>query len=159
MSPMSILHLNKNLSDPTRPSRIDNGALRNYRPTDLPAWLAMRNRAVAELIPMPRPWTEADFHRQMTAADGWRNDCTWVAETNDKLVGSVTLARRGSLAVVHWLVVDPAWRRQGIAGRLMAKCEQAAWQQGHHQIGVETHKNWRAAVEFYMRLGYSPASR
>src|SRR5262249_49599496 len=72
--------------------------------------------------------------------------------TNDTghLVGAVTLAfREGSdakIPVVHWLLVDPMWRRRGVARALMSHLELAAWNSGHREVQLETHDNWQAAV-------------
>ena len=173
---MSILHLTKSLCDSgpratagsiqrrnvitkfALPGKPAVAHVRFCREHDLESWLALRNDAVADLKPMPRPWTEDDFYREMTAKDWWFEDCTQVAESNaGELIGSVTLARRGNLAVMHWLIVVPAWRRRGIAQLLVAHCERLARQRGHIEIRVETHGNWKAAVALYRRLGYVAA--
>lgn len=61
------------------------------------------------------------------------------------------------MPVVHWLLVDPNYRRRGI-GRLLMNClERAAWDAGHRELQLETHAGWSAAVAFYQSIGYAPA--
>jgi GNAT superfamily N-acetyltransferase len=128
---------------------------------DVPAWLALRRRAVAWLKPAVRTWTAADFAAEMSEKPWWRDDWTWLATPVDspqQLVGSVTLAVRAGSAsevpVVHWLLVDPRWRRRGIARLLMSHLEQAAWDAGWREIQLETHANWTEAVAFYQSIGF-----
>jgi len=75
-----------------------------------------------------------------------------------QLVGAVTLALREgasrTVPVVHWLFVDPAWRRRGIAHFLMQHLEKAAYDDGWRDIELETHAGWAAAVGFYQSIGY-----
>ena len=71
-------------------------------------------RSLRRIVSFDKPW--------------WRVDRSWVALASDtpyerqEIVGAVTLALRegmaGAVPVVHWLLVDLAWRRHGI-GRLL----------------------------------------
>jgi GNAT superfamily N-acetyltransferase len=134
-------------------------------PDDIEPWLALRTHAVAGLIPTARPWTVDDFRNEMLTKPWWRPDHTWLAIAGDlrvagEMVGAVTLAlREGRLAsvpVIHWLLVDPAHRRRGIARLLMVRLELAAWEAGHREVQLETHANWHAAGAFYQSIGYAP---
>jgi GNAT superfamily N-acetyltransferase len=118
--------------------------------------------------PTARPWTLADFSAEMTGKAWWREDRMWLATwdgSQDLLVGSVTMAvregRARSVPVVHWLLVDPAWRRRGVGRLLMSNLERAAWDDGWREMQLETHSSWSAAVAFYQSIGYSsvPAAR
>ena len=60
---------------------------------------------------------------------------------------------------VHWLVVLPAARRQGVGRLLMSHLERAAWDAGHREVLLETHAQWQAAVQFYEALGYTADTR
>jgi GNAT superfamily N-acetyltransferase len=132
-------------------------------PGDVPAWLTLRDRAVAWLKPTARTWAAADFRAEMSGKAWWREDWTWLAVSEDaqsSIVGAVTLAVRegagGSVAVVHWLLVDPRWRRRGIARLLLARLEEAAWKAGWRELQLETHVNWSEAVAFYQSIGFEP---
>ena len=98
--------------------------------------------------------TSAEFLQ----AAWWNPQRMWLAEREDRLVGSATLALRGSAdrskAVIHWMMVHPEWRRQGVGRLLATRLEAAAWDLGHREIFLETHASWQAAVAFYQRLGY-----
>ena len=58
--------------------------------------------------------------------------------------------------MVHWLLVDPRWRRRGIGRLLMSHLELAAWDDGWREMQLETHAGWAAAVAFYQSMGYEP---
>jgi GNAT superfamily N-acetyltransferase len=93
-----------------------------------------------------------------------RAECTWIAcevdQDNNDAIGAVTLALRkgaiGTVPVIHWLLVDPAWRRRGIGRMLVSHLERAAWDAGWREVQLETHAGWSAAVAFYESMGYAP---
>lgn len=161
---ISVLHLRKELHEPPAVIGIDDVCVRSIAiPQDLTAWLAMRERATAELRPTVRHWTQADFFAEMVHKPWWRADRSWVAaptDAGDTIAGAVTLAMRegsaGSVPVVHWLIVDPAWRRRGVGRLLMSHLECAAWDAGWREVQLETHVGWMAAVAFYQSMGYAP---
>jgi GNAT superfamily N-acetyltransferase len=161
---MSVLHFRKELKE--RPISVDlpGIAVRNFDlARDMAAWLTLRDRAVAWLKPTARTWMAEDFRAEMSGKAWWRADWTWLAAPEDApstIVGSVTLAVRegasGSMPVVHWLLVDPRWRRRGIGRLLMARLEAAAWEAGWRELQLETHANWSEAVAFYQSIGFEP---
>jgi GNAT superfamily N-acetyltransferase len=160
----TILHFRRNLVEPLAASTIDGISFGTIDlPEDLPAWLEMRRRAVAWLKPAVRAWTEEDFQAEMSGQPWWRAEWMWLAVAQDapqQIVGSVTLAVRegaaGSVPVVHWLLVDPRWRRRGIGRMLMSRLERSAWDAGWRELQLETHANWTEAVAFYRSLGFEP---
>jgi GNAT superfamily N-acetyltransferase len=132
-------------------------------PEDVPAWLALRERAIADLTPRPRSWLHADYEAEMFDKPWWNAERNLVAFHRDapsELIGAVTLAiREGAYAkvpVVHWLLVDPRWRRRGVGRMLMAGLEQMAFAAGYREVELETHTGWAAAVAFYQSIGYAP---
>jgi GNAT superfamily N-acetyltransferase len=160
-----VLHLRKELIAPPVAVSVAGTQLRTLEmPDDVSRWLALRDRAMADQLPSARLWTEADFHVEMVNKPWWRVDRTWLAvhanEPFGNFVGAVTLAmREGKLAsvpVVHWLLVDPIWRRRGIGRMLLSRLEQAAWDGGWREVQLETHAGWAAAVAFYQSMGYAP---
>ena len=157
----SVIHFRKQLSGPPVEARLANMGVRSMIvPDDIPKWLAVRERAMADEMPRVRAWSEGDFRVEMTDKSWWTPGCTWVATTDDSVVGAVTLAMRAGEAhtvpVVHWLLVDPAFRRRGVARLLMSYLERAAWDAGWREVQLETHSGWAAAVAFYHSIGYAP---
>ena len=93
----------------------------------------------------------------------WHAERNWLAFVDgapEQTIGAVTLAIRASNAaripVVHWLLVDPHWRRRGVGQLLMSHLERAAWEAGFRAVELETHTDWAAAVAFYQSIGYAP---
>jgi GNAT superfamily N-acetyltransferase len=163
---MSILHFRKQFAAPPAVVEVPGIRVRTYTATkDVQPWLRLRSRATAELSPPVRSWSTEDFRHEMLNKTWWRDDYTWLAEAGDSavadsLAGAVSLAlRHGTVAtvpVVHWLLVDPAWRRRGIARLLMSHLETAAWHAGNREVQLETHAKWHAAIRFYQSIGYAP---
>lgn len=162
----SVLHFRKELAGPPVAQKAVGIAVRNISlPDDIPAWLALRDRAMVDQHPAVRRWTTADFQTEMVDKSWWRGDISWVALVDDRshkpqeIVGAVTLALRegasSTVPVVHWLLVDPAWRRHGIGRLLMSHLEQSAWDAGWREVQLETHAGWAAAVAFYHSIRYA----
>jgi GNAT superfamily N-acetyltransferase len=165
-----VLQLRRELHG--RPQPVDGAQLtiRAATPDDLAIWLQLRSVAVAQLQPRPGEWTVEDARREIFPSEVRQTARTWLAMAaktteNDNpggeiLAGSVTLlvGRAGCsvTARVHWLLVEPRFRRRGIARFLMATLERACWDAGIRRISLETHRNWTAAVAFYRSLGYEP---
>jgi GNAT superfamily N-acetyltransferase len=168
-----VIHLRKQLVEPPVVQEVHGISLRAMRvPEDVPAWLELRERAVADLKPKPRPWLQADYAAELLDRPWWQAERNWLAtatgsrsaagaESSEEIIGAVTLAIRGGdaahLPVIHWLLVDPKWQRRGIARLLVAQLERAAWDANYREVQLETHTGWSAAVAFYQSIGYEPA--
>lgn len=159
---MSILHFRKQIAAPPAVVEVPGIRVRTFvEREDIPSWLALRARATAGLMPPARKWSLQDFHAEMTSKSWWRAEWTWLAvNATQDVVGAITLAcREGgetAVPVVHWLLIDPARRRRGVARALVSYLELAAWNAGHREVQLETHANWQAAVAFYQSIGYAP---
>ena len=159
----SVLHFCRQLFRPPDVGDVPGFSVRNITiPDDVAVWLTLRDRAKADQKPRIRTWSESDFFSEMQSKSWWRPERMWLAinEETASPIGAVTLAlREGAVAtvpVVHWLLVDPAWRRRGVGRLLMSHLELAAWNDGWREIELETHAGWAAAVAFYQSMGYSP---
>jgi GNAT superfamily N-acetyltransferase len=169
-----ILHFRRQLFGPPDVADVAGFIVRNIVvPDDIAAWLELRDRAMADQIPHVRPWSRSDFQMEMSRKSWWSAKRSWVAvdpvtrrsppigaNSGECVIAAVTLAlREGSdstVPVVHWLLVDPAYRRLGVGRLLMTHLELAAWNDGWREIELETHAGWLAAVEFYQSIGYAP---
>jgi GNAT superfamily N-acetyltransferase len=166
----SIVHLRKRLSRPPVTLSVAGVAVRPIVvPDHIDEWLSLRERATAGLVPSVRQWTRDDFLAEMVQKPWWRSDWSWTATSRapapgenpvGRLIGAVTLGLRhgqeSCVPVIHWLLVDPAWRRRGIGRLLVSYLERAAWEAGWREVRLETHRGWTAAVAFYHSMGYAP---
>ena len=83
----------------------------------------------------------------------------WLAEDHGggAAVGIVTLVSAGPRHSLGWLLVAPAFRRRGVATRLVGEALAAARAAGGREVWVETHRRWPAAVALWRGLGFEPA--
>ena len=161
-----ILQLTKRLTERPEPAQLAGVKLRHYAgQDDIETWLDLRRRAFARQKVGIDNWDAADFEREFLRKPWWSPEAMWLAEAEAllvpaKVVGTVTLARRGEPAagkpVVHWLCVLPAYRRRGIGRLFLTTLETAVWDSGRRQIWLETHSAWREAFALYQSLGYEP---
>ena len=175
----SVLHLCRSLDASPRPAApLPGVTIRCFRPEDVDRWLALRQRAFAREKLGVREWSAADFEEEFLTKPWWNPAHCWLAEATSSnfpadqpvapgvgqatspLLGAVAMALRGqsptAKAVVHWLMVEPRFRRRGIAHQLMNTLEAAAYAAGYREVHLETHAAWTSAAEFYTRLGYRP---
>ncbi|HUY35436.1 MAG TPA: GNAT family N-acetyltransferase [Pirellulales bacterium] len=161
----AILHLVKTLERRPLPPLLSGARLRQFGgPDDAEVWLNLRQRSFAGEAVGVRPWTRADFEAEFLARSWWSPERLWFAETERETggqvcfqsTGTIALAQRGELPVIHWLCVSPDCRRRGIGRLLMAALETRCWDAGRRVVGLETHAQWSAAVKFYTALGYIP---
>ncbi|UUO05215.1 GNAT family N-acetyltransferase [Blastopirellula sp. J2-11] len=151
------LHLTKRLTTrPTSPPET-TAAIVSYNVHPSPAdWLRLHGEIFLSGVDR---WTAARFQREVTARDWFSPQQMWWAihPSRPQASGVVTLEVGGEQGRIHWLMVDAAVRRQGVASALLCALEQAAWDAGVHQLSAETLASWRPAVTFYGRHGYETA--
>lgn len=116
-------------------------------------WLSLQN---AVFRPSTRPWTQADFQRELVARSHWNPDHLLLARWSSDLLGSVYLEVHPGeqVAQVHWLAVANDARRQSIGTLLMEKARQLAAAHGATFLQAETLARWHSAIGFYQRLGF-----
>ena len=178
-----ILQLRKTLAEPPpSPPLPKNVVLRHYQgEQDARAWLEMRSLAFSRQKRGIQAWDRTDFDREFLQKPWWEPARMWLAELplidcsteqptsplsllkpkpgQPQLIGTLTLAERvlpnETRYVLHWLMVAPRFRGQGIAKALVARLEVAVWERGAHNIYLETHAAWTEAAELYRKLGYN----
>ena len=83
---------------------------------------------------------------------------TYVAVSDEQVVGMVTLCvyctLTGPKAYLDHLVVDPRWRRRGIARRLVQHAVEQAGAAGASRVGLTANDTKHAARALYESLGF-----
>ncbi|HVC99397.1 MAG TPA: GNAT family N-acetyltransferase, partial [Pirellulales bacterium] len=119
----TILHLARTLNHRPPLPESSGVRLRPYNgPGDIDVWLELRRRSFEGEPVGVRPWTRADFQAEFLDKPWWSPDRLWFAETEREAgghvlgqpAGTIALAQRGALPVIHWLCVLPEFRRRGI---------------------------------------------
>lgn len=145
--------------------------VREFRfPDDLPGWLLLQQAAFAEQKPAGRSWTPERFWKEMGEKSHELAGNSWAVERSDNphnAVDPVSPSLAGSLFLMfstdksgavhpalHWLMVAPVCRRQGIATALLQKAVARVRQLGYARLHAETHTGWRDALAFYRAHGF-----
>jgi len=90
------------------------------------------------------------FRRQLVA-----HPTTYLgAFDGDRLVGCVFGTHDARKAWINRLAVDPAYRRQGIASRLIRECERGLRRQGMEMFAALIDLPNRESAALFRRLGY-----
>jgi mycothiol synthase len=101
----------------------DSITIRNYRPNDLPALVALINDADA-VDKLERATTLQEMEHEMSFPTAHPETDCFLAWDDDRLVGHTDLyAREGDAqidgTIYCWGVVHPLWRRRGVGRRLL----------------------------------------
>ncbi|MGC3970811.1 MAG: GNAT family N-acetyltransferase [Pirellulales bacterium] len=152
----NIIRLRKELISVPIACEVPGVTVRTFAgPGDAEAWLNLRAAAFAEIVAAGRPWTTADFHREFLAKPWWSPGVMWLAtptanaerqrpESSTSLAGAITLGRAGrppnEVASVQWLMVDPQFRRRGVAMLLLNTLEAETWHFGERTLTLETRR-------------------
>lgn len=123
--------------------------VRRLRPSDHRAVLVLL--AASKMDPHTRGRDgPAAFRRQLAA-----HPTTYLgAFEGDRLVGCVFGTHDARKAWINRLAVDPAYRRRGIATRLVRECERGLRRQGMEMFSALIEADNRASVALFRRLGY-----
>jgi ribosomal protein S18 acetylase RimI-like enzyme len=137
--------------------------VRLYRPGDRDSVLRLAPRLTEGTAPWrdPAGTLRAVEVAVRSAIDSFRvaGHAVFVAETDDDLVGLVTVSERISFAgqregYVGWLVVRAGMERRGIGSTLMTVAEKWAVGRGLSCLTLETGAANHAARSLYQALGY-----
>jgi [ribosomal protein S18]-alanine N-acetyltransferase len=126
--------------------RLDEVTTRSYRAGDVEAMWALD---ITCFEPVFR------FSRQaMRGFAESRGALTVLAEFDDELIGFCIAQMEDQIAYVVTLDVAPAWRRQGLARRLMDELEHKAGGAGAVAMALHVFSGNTGAMRFYEKLGY-----
>jgi ribosomal protein S18 acetylase RimI-like enzyme len=107
-------------------------------------------------------WSDAQIKGQLDSIVTFLADsdsAVYVSKDGEKITGYATcqLYRWNRLGQIHGLVVDPSFRRQGTAARLIAECEAFLQGKGARGVYVDTPVNNEGGRKFYEVIGYQQA--
>jgi ribosomal protein S18 acetylase RimI-like enzyme len=106
-------------------------------------------------------WAEQFVEGQLSSIQAFAANINharvYVASALDHVVGfsTVLFESWNRLGQIHGLVVDPQWRRHGLAARLILKAETFVRELGGRGIFVDTPINNDGGRRFYEALGYT----
>lgn len=121
--------------------------------------VAMRRRHLRSVLRIeslvyPRPWTLGLFLSEL----GLRTSRVYlVARVGGSVVGYAGLMLAAGEGHVTTIAVDPAWRRNGIATRMLLALARAGRERGATGLTLEVRTGNVGAQELYRRFGFAPA--
>jgi ribosomal-protein-alanine N-acetyltransferase len=114
--------------------------------------------AVVELdqISFSLPWPERSFRFELT--DNPASRC-WVAVADGHVVGMIVTWIFVDEAHIATIATHPAYRRQGIARKLLTYTLESALREGAQSSFLEVRESNLAAQEMYRKFGYVEVGR
>ncbi|WP_406735619.1 GNAT family N-acetyltransferase [Thioclava sp. GXIMD4215] len=100
-----------------------------------------------------------DAARQAVMARAKGPSCVVLGRACDRPAGAAFVACAQTEAMLHALVVSPAFRRQGVARNIMAEAAFWAAQNGAERLSLVVRTENSAALALYNRLGMQPLCR
>jgi [ribosomal protein S18]-alanine N-acetyltransferase len=97
------------------------------------------------------PWPESSFKFEITKNEASR---CWVAEIGNKIIGMIVTWLIVDEVHIATFAVDPDYRRQGIAQRLLAHTLIDAARSGGSKAFLEVRKGNLAAQALYRKFGF-----
>jgi ribosomal protein S18 acetylase RimI-like enzyme len=131
---------------------------RDLRPGDLGAIVAHHGRMYLDQYGL-----NAEFEAKVAAsvADAAKrgfpreNEGIWIVERDGEHAGSIGLTDEGDgLAMLRWVVLDPALRGRGLGRRLVEEVVAFADAAGYQRLALETFSDLTAAAHIYRSVGF-----
>jgi len=102
---------------------------------------------------------DVDREEPQLRAPASRFDGFWVAEARGHVVGCIACGLHEGWVELKKLYVDRAFRRRGLARRLIAQVEEVARGRGAERIELWSDTRFETAHRVYERLGYEATGR
>jgi ribosomal protein S18 acetylase RimI-like enzyme len=84
-----------------------------------------------------------------------RKERLWLAEAGGRLAGCIAIVKSSEeVAQLRWLLVDPAFRGQGLGRRFVEEAVAFARGAGYRMVFLETIKELPAAAALYRSVGF-----
>ena len=126
--------------------------IRAYQEPDESAVIALWQRC--ELV---KAWNDPrkDIARKLAV----QRELFLVGVADGSVVASVMLGYEGHRGWMNYLAVDPAFRRRGFGGELVAYAERVLLAAGCPKLNLQVRASNALVIEFYRRLGYVEEDR
>lgn len=102
------------------------------------------------------PWPERSFRFEITENPASR---AWVAETDGRIVGMIVAWMLVDEAHIATIATHPAFRRQGIASKLLIHTLQGMMNEGAKTSVLEVRESNISAQEMYRKFGFEESGR
>lgn len=102
------------------------------------------------------PWPERSLRFEVSDNPAAR---CWVAELDGQVVGMLVLWLIVDEAHIATLAIQPEYRRQGLAKRLLVEALRTAYQEGARQALLEVRAGNEAAQAMYRTFGFEEVGR
>lgn len=102
------------------------------------------------------PWPERSFRFEVTDNPASR---VWVAEIDGRVVGMIVVWLLVDEAHIATIATHPAYRRQGIASRLLIHALDSLKDEGAVNSVLEVRESNTAAQEMYRKFGFAESGR
>lgn len=101
------------------------------------------------------PWGRMSFEGELNSQDARNYIVKTVVDGAGEQLAAYAFFRRAA-DEIHLLkiAVTPAWRRRGIATRLLQYCFEVCAGQGATSVHLEVRPSNRAAIALYLKLGF-----
>ena len=122
-------------------------AIRDYRDSDESTLIRLWQEC--ELI---RPWNDprADIARKCADSPA----LLFVGCNDDEVIASCMAGYDGHRGWIYYLAVAPAWRRRGIAKKMLRHAEQGLRELGCPKIDLMVRHGNDSVIAFYKSMGY-----
>lgn len=99
------------------------------------------------------PWNNPgmDIERKMKDSP----ELFFVAEIEDKIVGTCMAGYDGHRGWIYYLAVSPDLQRRGVARRMVRRAEERLRETGCPKINLMVRKTNTGVIDFYKRIGYN----
>jgi ribosomal-protein-alanine N-acetyltransferase len=133
---------------------VDRWQFEHINPADLEPILAI------EQISFRRPWGRLSFEGELRN----RRGCNFAVkstevETSGQVIGYAFWHIVADEVHLLKVAVTPAWRRKGLATRLLERCFTSSVEQGATSAHLEVRPSNIAAIELYQKLGFELVGR
>ena len=111
---------------------------------------------VLDKISFSLPWPERSFRFEVTSNPASRG---WLAEADGRIVGMIVAWQFVDEVHIATLAIDPDFRRQGIAQKLLSHVLRLAAKEGAASSFLEVRASNLAAQDMYRKFGYKESGR